>query len=101
FTNVIAAISSFVRTLISGNSPYDRFTYQGDLDGISESAQRGAAMFFSERLECHHCHGGINFSQATKYEGTKITETAFFNTGLYNVDGAGSYPASNPGLIEF
>jgi cytochrome c peroxidase len=101
YDTIIAALASFVRTLVSGNSPYDRYAYQDDPNGISESARRGGELFFSERLECHHCHGGFNFSQATKYEGTVFLEPGFANTGLYNTDGNGAYPAENRGLIEF
>ena len=32
--NVGRAIASFQRTLISGNSPFDRFDYDGDQDAI-------------------------------------------------------------------
>ena len=99
--NIVFAIASFVRTMISGNSPYDRFVYRDDEDAISESAKRGAEMFFTERVECFHCHNTFNFSVGVRYEGLEFTENAFFNTGLYDVDGNGSYPAENPGLVAF
>ena len=98
--HVIHALASFVRGLVSGSSPYDRYR-AGDDDAISEAAQRGAALFFSERLECHHCHGGFNFSLATRHAGTTFTQAAFQNTGLYDIDGEGSYPPDNRGLYEF
>jgi cytochrome c peroxidase len=43
--NVGRAIASFQRTLISGNSPFDRFDYDGDQGAISESAKRGKKLF--------------------------------------------------------
>ncbi len=98
--HVVKALASFVRALISGDAPYDRWR-GGDDDAISESAKRGATLFFSEELECHHCHGGFNFSLATKHENTSFTQRAFQNTGLYNVDGAGGYPEGNRGVYEF
>jgi cytochrome c peroxidase len=101
FDRVIKSIASFLRTMISGNSPWHRATYQGDSASLSDAARRGAELFFSERLECHHCHGGFHFTQATRHEGTVFEETSFHNIGLYNVDGAGAYPASDPGLFEF
>ncbi len=94
------AIATFERTLITGNSPYDRFTYGGDRSALSESAQRGRDLFFSEKTECFHCHGGFNFSDSVTHEGTVIAESAFHNTALYNLDGLGAYPRESRGLID-
>ncbi|PRP90101.1 Cytochrome c551 peroxidase precursor [Enhygromyxa salina] len=100
FENIVKALASFIRTLVSGDSPYDRWR-GGDEGAISESAKRGGALFFSEELECHHCHGGFNFSLATRHANTTFTQSAFQNTGLYDIDGMGGYPAGNRGLYEF
>ncbi|MEM7247741.1 MAG: MbnH family di-heme enzyme [Acidobacteriota bacterium] len=97
--NVLQAIASFQRTLLSGDSPYDRYT-RGETDAISDSAKRGMRLFFSERLECFHCHGGFNFSDSVDHAGLVEEERAFHNTGLYNVDGEGAYPSSDRGLHE-
>ncbi len=59
------------------------------------------ALFFSERLECFHCHGGFNFTADVDHEGTIFSEPSFHNTGLYNYDHLGSYPRPNRGLYEF
>jgi cytochrome c peroxidase len=59
--NVGRAIASFQRTLISGNSPFDRFDYDGDQGAISESAKRGKKLFF-DKARCNLCHMGTNFS---------------------------------------
>jgi len=99
--NVIDAIANFLRTMVAGNTPWHRAIYQGDDAALSESARRGAELFFSERLECHHCHGGFHFSQATRHDGTVFDEFAFHNIGLYNVDGQGAYPTSDTGLQQF
>jgi len=98
--HITGAIASFERTLISGNSPYDRAQH-GEPGAMSPAARRGEKLFFSERLECFHCHGGFNFTGTTDYVGKGIAEVEFHNTGLYNVDGKGSYPADNPGIKEF
>lgn len=98
-TNVTRAIASFERTLLSYNSPYDRFT-RGDRTALSESAQRGLELFNSERVECYHCHAGFNFSDSTVHVGAPPREAVFHNTGLYNVDGRGAYPAPNRGVID-
>ncbi len=55
------AIASFQRTLISGNSLFDRFDYDGDEKAISESAKRGKKLFF-DKARCNLCHFGTNFS---------------------------------------
>jgi cytochrome c peroxidase len=97
--NVTKAIAAFERTLISGDSPYDRYL-NGDKRAISLSAKRGEALFFSERLECFHCHGGFNFSQSVDHEGKAFAEIEFHNTGLYNLDGKGAFPKDNTGAYE-
>jgi len=98
-TNITRAIAAFQRTLISGNSPYDRFE-RGDSTAISRAAMRGAAAFFEEKLECFHCHGGFNFSNTVDFVGKGFVELEFHNTGLYNISGNGAYPADNPGVKE-
>jgi cytochrome c peroxidase len=56
------AIASFERTVLSGNSPYDRFI-AGDKDAMSESAQRGYAIFKDEKKgNCVTCHVNFNFT---------------------------------------
>jgi len=99
--NVAKAVSAFVSTLLSGNSAYDKNLYQNQADALSDSAKRGRDLFFSERLECFHCHGGFNFSQSVNHAGTVFDETEFHNNGLYNIGGTGAFPADNRGLWEF
>ncbi len=99
-SNLTKALASFQRSLVSFNSPYDRYRYQRETNAISAAAKRGEKLFNSERLECFHCHGGINFSDSIKHENLAFTETAFHNTGLYNIDGKGSYPPQNTGINE-
>ena len=99
-SNLTKALASFQRSLVSFNSPYDRYRYQGESNAISAAAKRGEKLFNSERMECFHCHGGINFSDSIKHENLAFTETAFHNTGLYNIDGEGSYPPQNTGINE-
>jgi len=97
---VTRALAAFQRTLISARSPYDRYRYGGEPAAISESAKRGEGLFFSERLECFHCHGGFNFTDSLVHSRKPFAEFGFHNTGLYNLDGRGAYPSDNTGLIE-
>ena len=94
------AIASFERTLLSFNSPYDRYKYGGQPQAISAAAKRGEALFFGEELECSHCHGGFNFTDNVQHSRLPFSEIGFHNTGLYNLDGKGSYRADNHGIRE-
>jgi len=98
FDLINKALASFVRSLISLNSPFDQYAYANDDNAISASALRGMNLFFSEKLECHHCHGGFNFTQSTSHEKQLLDRRPFHNTGLYNVNN--SYPAKDIGLAE-
>lgn len=97
---ITESIAAFQRTLISFDSPVDRYS-GGDRSALSESARLGLSLFFSERLECFHCHGGLGFTGTFDYEGKSFPEIEFHNNGLYNIDGQGGYPFPNTGLIEF
>lgn len=98
--NVVRALASFERSIISARSPYDRWLYGGDDASMSESAKRGMELFFSERLECFHCHSGFNFTDSVAHDGQPLPENGFHNNGLYNVDGRGGYPEANRGLYD-
>ena len=86
--------------MISYRSAYDRYNYGGDPKALSDAAKRGKDLFFSEKLECFHCHGGFNFSDSVQHDGTTFTETMFHNTGLYNIGGKGDYPEGGRGVYE-
>lgn len=100
FDRIVKALASFTRSLVSLDSPFDQYAYQMKDDVLSDSQLRGMNMFFSEKLECHHCHGGFNFTQSTTHEKQQLDLRAFHNTGLYNLAGEFSYPASDTGLFE-
>jgi cytochrome c peroxidase len=92
------AIASFERSLLSFDSPYDRYKYGRQPDAISESAKRGEALFFGEELECSHCHGGFTFNDNIQHARLPYPELGFHNTGMYNLDGKGAYSADNSGI---
>ncbi|MCW5962399.1 MAG: di-heme enzyme [Bryobacterales bacterium] len=99
--HVIQAIASFQRTILSGDSAYDRYRRGDDPNAVSAAAIRGEKLFFSEELECFHCHGGFAFSGTVDYYEKGFAEVEFHNTGLYHLTGELSYPQPNLGLYEF
>lgn len=99
-STITKAIACFERTLLSFNSPYDRYKYGGQPQAISAAAKRGEALFFGEDLECSHCHGGFNFTDNIQHTRLPFPEVGFHNTGMYNVDGKGMYRADNHGIRE-
>jgi cytochrome c peroxidase len=99
--HVARALAAFERTIISANSPYDRFHYDGDENAIPESAKRGEILFFLDGgPSCFRCHAGFNFSDATRTQAQAVPAVEFHNTGLYNVAGLFSYPLPNRGLYD-
>lgn len=83
FDTVAKSLASFVRTLISFDSPFDRYAYYGEDAALTAAQVRGMNLFMSERLECAHCHAGFNFSQFVTHESAAVVERAFHVTGLY------------------
>ena len=71
---VAKAIAAFERTVISSNSPYDRYL-QGDDSAMSASAVRGMNLFRG-KAHCMACHSGPNF-----------TDSRFHNLGVGYKDG--------------
>jgi cytochrome c peroxidase len=59
--NYTRAVASFVRTLVSGNSRYDRYL-AGEPDALSDAEKRGETLFMGEEGECFHCHVGFNLT---------------------------------------
>ncbi|MBR7779878.1 methanobactin export MATE transporter MbnM [Undibacterium rugosum] len=98
FANIIAAIASFERALVSSDSRYDQFLQKKAT--LSASELRGMNLFMGEKAECFHCHGSFNFNDQVKFQGLSQVDTPFHNTGLYNIDGKGGFPFPNRGLFE-
>jgi cytochrome c peroxidase len=72
--NVARVLACFVRTLRSGNSPFDKFQL-GDQAALSSEARRGLELFRG-KANCVACHVGPNF-----------TDEQFHNTGVAWHDG--------------
>ncbi len=62
---ITRAIATFERSIISGNSDYDK-------NKLTGSALNGKKLFMSNKTNCSQCHSGFNF-----------TNYAFENNGLY------------------
>ncbi len=58
--HVAKAIAAFERTVLSGNSPFDRFE-AGDKTALLPAAQRGLVLFRG-KANCVKCHAGFNFT---------------------------------------
>jgi len=58
--NLTKAIASFERTLLSGNTRYDK-SKAGDTQALSASEQRGLVLFRG-KARCNQCHSGFNFT---------------------------------------
>jgi cytochrome c peroxidase len=58
--NLAKAITTFERTLLSGNSPYDRYK-AGNKTALRPAQVRGMDVFFN-KAKCDQCHEGIVFT---------------------------------------
>jgi cytochrome c peroxidase len=73
---VTRALASFERTLVSGDSPFDRYQFGGDKHALSPAAVRGLEIFRDpKRGNCSTCHT-INTSYAL------FTDGKFHNLGV-------------------
>jgi len=65
---IAMAIAAYERTLISPDTPYDRFV-RGDLSALTPQQVRGMGLFQS--IGCINCHFGPNFSAASLFDTTQ------------------------------
>ncbi len=72
--HVVKAIATFERTLVSGDSPFDRYMYSGDKNAMSEAAVRGLELFRT-KARCQDCHT-IGQTSAT------FSDNKFHNLGV-------------------
>ena len=82
------AIANYERTLISANSPFDRWHYGKQPGALSEQAKNGFELF-SGKAGCSRCHV-INDSQAL------FTDNQLHNTGLGYRESMKKQPAKQP-----
>jgi len=60
YDRITKAIATFERTIVSGNSAYDRYR-AGDKTALTKQ-QKDGLDFFNKQGECAECHKGPNFS---------------------------------------
>jgi cytochrome c peroxidase len=83
------ALAAFQRSILSFRSPYDRYRWGGDDSAITSTARRGEKLFFGERLECYHCHGGPNFTDNLIHARLADAEIGYHDTGVARTGGLG------------
>lgn len=57
---ITKAIATYERTVLSGNSPYDRYK-AGNKKAMTEAQVRGMNVYF-DKAKCDQCHEGVNFT---------------------------------------
>jgi cytochrome c peroxidase len=72
--DVARALASYVRTIVAGDSPYDRYR-AGDSNALEPDAARGLGVFVG-KAGCTRCHAG-----------PLLTDELFHNTGVAWRDG--------------
>ena len=68
------ALASYQRTLLAADSPFDRWYFGGDPDGVNDSGKRGFAVF-AGKGRCIACH-------LVESDHALFTDNRFHNTGL-------------------
>lgn len=61
FDNVTGAIAAFERTVVSRDSPFDRYA-AGDTTALTPEQRRGLTLFRSLKTRCFECHGFPTFA---------------------------------------
>jgi cytochrome c peroxidase len=76
------ALAAFVRELSMGESPVDRYLFQGDETALDEEAQRGLKLFFG-KAHCSVCHS-VRHRNSHPFGGNNalFTDQRFHNLGL-------------------
>jgi cytochrome c peroxidase len=100
---IAAAIAAYERTLITTDTPYDRFV-RGDDKALSQAQLRGMELFQS--VGCILCHSGPNFSGASVFDPPPATQRIFpvYDVAKYvdryklTRDTGANVPGSNKGV---
>lgn len=79
---MMRSMAAFERTLVSGNSAFDKFYYQNQANALTDAAKRGWELFSSDKASCTSCHPAPLF-----------TDFSIQNIGLSNYE-------NDPGLYR-
>ncbi|MCA9973734.1 MAG: right-handed parallel beta-helix repeat-containing protein [Anaerolineales bacterium] len=61
FAHVERALAAFQRTLLTADSPFDRYA-AGDFEALTAAQRRGLALFRSGATRCFECHAAPTFA---------------------------------------
>lgn len=93
FTNIGKAIAAFERTIVTGETPFDRFAAAlaagaPEAAGYPAAARRGLKLFVG-RASCTNCH-----------HGGELTDHEFHNIGLTDAEGIFNDPGRFDGIRQ-
>jgi cytochrome c peroxidase len=106
---VLRATATFLRTVVTRNTPWDRFL-AGDDDALTSSQMRGARLFFTEANRggagCFTCHSGPMLNK--QFDDPDVTgvgefvEQNFHNLGLadHPLQALNRFARGNPGFRD-
>jgi cytochrome c peroxidase len=93
---IAKALAAFQRTIVSRNSPFDRYL-AGDKSSLSEEAKQGWELFKGD-AGCIRCHSGPGFTDGKFYRlGTTFTDKG---RGAVTGDKRDFYAFRTPGLRD-
>jgi len=98
--NIRYGLASFQRSLITGNSPSDKYTFQNQSTALNASQIRGFRVFNGETAECFHCHGGFNFTDTSTHTQQTSSEVFYHNNGILSKAEYDALPVNKRGLYE-
>lgn len=108
-TTVLRATATFMRTLVTRNTPFDKFL-AGDNESLTARQQRGAKLFFTPAKDggagCFSCHSGPMLNKQVNdpdVTGTgQFVDENFFNIGLsdHPVQALNREARHNPDFID-
>jgi parallel beta-helix repeat protein len=91
FNNAARAIAAFERTIVSDNSPFDRYA-AGDQTALTADERRGLTLFRSLKTRCFECHGFPTFANPDfKVIGVPKTPGAADDFGRSEIEGGEPY----------
>jgi cytochrome c peroxidase len=70
---VLKSIATYERTIVTGDTPFDRWLRKGDSQAMPAEAQRGFALF-KGKANCAACHSGWNFTDDKFHDIGLVTE---------------------------